>query len=85
MDCEQAETHTAHAQLRSGRHDNAKVTVTTPKRVQQAGCRHCTASDTRAQWTAAATVYKLVQQLKASLQKKHRTYQRLKNSKTRAP
>ena len=36
VDCEQAETHTAHAQLRSSRHDNAKVTVTTPKRVQQA-------------------------------------------------
>ena len=63
MDCEQAETHTAHAQLRSGRHDNAKVTVTTPKRVQQAGCRHCTASDTRAQWTAAATGYKRLQRL----------------------
>ena len=78
--CEQTGDRTAHTELRSDRHDNAKGTVTTPKRVQQAGWRHCTASDTRAQWTAEATDYKQVQQLKASLQTKHRTYQRLKTA-----
>ena len=84
MDCEQAGTRTAHAQLRSGRHDNAKVTVTTPKRVQQAAkALHCNKRqrcDTL-QWTAAATVY--ISQCngwKSITADKHRTYQRLKTA-----
>ena len=72
VDCEQAETRRTHAQLRSGRHDNAKVTVTTPKRVQQAE-RHCTALQTATRDASAAngsrlTVYKRVQRLSKSLQ-----------------
>ncbi len=65
VECKQLGHRTTRVQLRSDRHDNAKGTVATPKRVQQAGWRQCTASDTRAQWTAAATDYKQVQQLKA--------------------
>ena len=84
MDCEQAETRWAHAQLRSGRHDNAKVTVTTPSECSwQAGgtaLQQATALHTRVHWTAAATVYKRVQRLNKSLQTKHRTYQRLKTA-----
>ena len=35
VDCKQLGHRTTRVQLRSGRHDNAKGPVTTPKRVQQ--------------------------------------------------
>ena len=68
MDCEQAETRTAHAQLLSGRHDNAKGTVTTPERVQQAGGEALHCKRYACAVDAAATVYKQVQRLNKSPQ-----------------